>query len=113
MLHAHHRIPTSRLLRLLKKLEVRLMGGGPAAAVVRRIKFMSQVKARPPTFVAVMRGSTAVDESSERFLANACRQAFDLEGVPIRINFRCVVHNVAGMEAHGSLRSKSHHLPHT
>lgn len=47
-----------------------------------------QVKARPPTFALLLRGSTEVDEGGQRFLANVLRQSLGLEGVPLRLYLR-------------------------
>ena len=62
----------------------------PPAVSGRRIKinYMTQPKARPPTFVLFCSRADAVPESYRRYLVNGLREAFDLPGTPIRINLR-------------------------
>jgi GTP-binding protein len=45
------------------------------------------VGARPPTFV-VFGGGRQPDPGYRRYLENRFREAFDLDGVPIRTRFR-------------------------
>ena len=49
---------------------------------------MTQVKARPPSFVAFCNRPEALPESYTRFLVNGLRRDFGLEGVPIRFDYR-------------------------
>jgi GTP-binding protein len=60
----------------------------PPAVAGRRIKirYMTQLRARPPYFILFGNQLDALPASYERFLANGLRQAFDLPGVPIRIS---------------------------
>jgi GTP-binding protein len=62
----------------------------PPAVSGRRLKFnyMTQPKARPPTFVLFCTRSDAVPESYKRYLTNSLREAFDLPGTPIRLTLR-------------------------
>jgi GTP-binding protein len=62
----------------------------PPAAAGRRIKlrFMTQVKARPPSFVAWCSRPDALPASYVRYLVNGLREAFGLKGVPIRLALR-------------------------
>ncbi len=62
----------------------------PPAAAGRRLKlrFMTQVKARPPSFVAWCSRPDALPASYTRYLVNGLRQAFGLKGVPIRLALR-------------------------
>ena len=55
-----------------------------------KIKFFTQVKARPPTFVAFVSGKTQLLESDIRFLTRSLKEDFDLGGTPIRIIQRVV-----------------------
>ena len=61
------------------------MGGGKELA---RVRYMSQIKARPPTFVAFVSGSGEFAESSKRFVANLIRKEFGFGGVPLRVTVR-------------------------
>ncbi len=53
-----------------------------------RLRYMTQVKGRPPTFVVFSTRPTALPESYRRYLANGLRQTFGLDGVPIRVVLR-------------------------
>ena len=53
-----------------------------------RLKYMTQAKARPPTFAIFCSKPDDLPTSYLRYLANGLREAFDLPGTPIRINFR-------------------------
>jgi len=62
----------------------------PPAVAGRRIKlrYMTQANARPPTFVVFCSQPKALPDSYVRYLVNGLREAFDLPGVPIRLNLR-------------------------
>jgi GTP-binding protein len=62
----------------------------PPAVNGRRIKprFITQVKARPPTFVLMCSRATALPESYKRYLTSGIREAFGLEGQPVRLIVR-------------------------
>ncbi|RZI46505.1 ribosome biogenesis GTPase Der [Candidatus Finniella inopinata] len=53
-----------------------------------RLKYMTQVKSRPPTFVVFCTKSDDVPDSYQRYLVNTLRKEFDMPGVPIRLTFR-------------------------
>ena len=53
-----------------------------------KLKYISQTKTRPPTFVVKSSRADAVPESYRRFLVNALREDFDLPGIPIRLSVR-------------------------
>jgi GTP-binding protein len=79
------RISTARLNRWLASA---LEHTPPPAASGRRIKirYMTQLRARPPYFIIFGNQLNALPVSYERFLINGLRQTFDLPGVPIRIS---------------------------
>ena len=79
------RISTARLNRWLAAT---LEQTPPPAVAGRRIKirYMTQLRARPPYFILFGNQLDALPASYQRFLANGLRQAFDLPGVPIRIS---------------------------
>ena len=62
----------------------------PPAVAGRRLKlrYMTQVKARPPTFAVFCSRPDALPGSYTRYLINGLRDTFDLPGVPLRINLR-------------------------
>ena len=53
-----------------------------------RLKYMTQAKSRPPTFAIFVSKPQELPTSYLRYLENGLREAFDLPGTPIRINFR-------------------------
>lgn len=52
------------------------------------LKYMTQVSTRPPAFVMFTNRKALVSTSYSRFLLNALREEFDLEGVPVRLHVR-------------------------
>jgi GTP-binding protein len=62
----------------------------PPAVSGRRLKlnYVTQPKARPPSFVVFCSRADAVPESYLRYLTNSMRTAFGLPGTPIRITLR-------------------------
>ena len=83
----NRRIPTGRLNRWLEGVTGR---HPPPRAAGRRLKlrYVTQVKARPPTFVLFASRPAELPESYLRYLANGLRDAFDLPGVPLRLHLR-------------------------
>ncbi|GIL02268.1 MAG: GTPase Der [Alphaproteobacteria bacterium] len=83
----NRRIPTARLNRWLEEAVAR--HPPPAVAGRRvRIKYLTQVKARPPTFIAACSRPEALPDSYRRYLVNALAEEFDLGAVPLRLNLR-------------------------
>jgi GTP-binding protein len=62
----------------------------PPAVSGRRLKlnYITQTKARPPSFVVFCSRADAVPQSYLRYLTNSLREAFDLPGTPVRITLR-------------------------
>ncbi|HEV2955072.1 MAG TPA: ribosome biogenesis GTPase Der [Xanthobacteraceae bacterium] len=62
----------------------------PPAAAGRALKlnYITQVKARPPSFVVFGSRAGAVPDAYRRYLVNGLRVAFDLPGTPIRLTLR-------------------------
>ena len=81
------RISTAKLNRWLR---LQLEQHPPPAPAGRRIKmrYMTQVKTRPPTFVVFTSVPDKVPESYKRFLVNGLRESFDMPGTPIRLFLR-------------------------
>ncbi len=81
------RIGTSALNRFLEKA---LERHAPPAVSGRRvrIRYMTQVKARPPTFALFGNQLNALPEDYVRYLTNGIREAFDLKGTPLRFLMR-------------------------
>ena len=53
-----------------------------------RIRYITQSKSRPPTFIVFASQAKGMPESYARYLTNGIRENFDFPGVPIRINLR-------------------------
>ncbi|MBL4870794.1 MAG: ribosome biogenesis GTPase Der [Robiginitomaculum sp.] len=53
-----------------------------------RLKYISQTKTRPPTFVVKCSRENAVPESYKRYLINGLREDFNMPGIPIRLYVR-------------------------
>ncbi len=81
------RVETAPLNRWLEEA---VAAHPPPVVAGRRLKlrYVTQVKARPPTFALFASRPTAFPESYRRYLANRLREAFGLEGVPLRLNLR-------------------------
>ncbi len=81
------RVSTARLNRWLA---VQIADHPPPAPGGRRIRlrYMTQVKTRPPTFVVFASHPDAIPEDYKRFLVNGLRRDFDMPGTPIRLFLR-------------------------
>ncbi|MGH1418482.1 MAG: ribosome biogenesis GTPase Der [Hyphomicrobiaceae bacterium] len=81
------RVGTPALNRWLQSATTR---HAPPAVGGRRIKlrFATQPSVRPPTFVVFCSRPQDMPKSYIRYLTNDLRDAFDLPGVPIRLNLR-------------------------
>ena len=81
------RIGTGGLNRWLGAQESRhpapLVSGRP-----NRLRYMTQVKVRPPTFVMWCSKPDDMPEDYKRYLINGLREKFEIDGVPIRFNLR-------------------------
>ena len=53
-----------------------------------RIRYMTQPKARPPTFALFGNQLKELPDSYVRYLQNVLRETFDLQGTPIRFSLR-------------------------
>ncbi|KAL1205434.1 putative tRNA modification GTPase MnmE [Cardamine amara subsp. amara] len=94
------RLSTGRLNRWLRKVMSRHSWKDTASQP--KIKFFTQVKARPPTFVAFVSGKTTLLESDIRFLTRSLKEDFDLGGIPIRIIQRAMPRTPSGTSGGGS-----------
>jgi GTP-binding protein len=81
------RVPTGKLNQWLMMMTER---HPPPMSSGRRIRvrYMTQAKTRPPTFVVFSSKGTDLPEAYRRFLVNGIREDFDFPGVPIRILVR-------------------------
>jgi GTP-binding protein len=83
----NRRVPTPALNRWLTDVTA---AHPPPAVSGRRIRlnYITQPKARPPSFVLFCTRADAVPAAYRRYLVNALREAFDLPGTPIRLTLR-------------------------
>ncbi len=83
----NRRVPTARLNTWLGAM---VESHPPPAPQGRRIKlrYMTQVKQRPPGFIVMCSHPDEMADSYKRYLVNGLRQHFDLPGTPIRLTFR-------------------------
>ena len=82
------RVPTAALNRWLAAAT---RGHPPPLSMHKRrvkLRYMTQAKARPPTFVIFSTRPTDLPEAYARYLVNGLRDTFDLDGVPIRLHLR-------------------------
>jgi GTP-binding protein len=81
------RIGTARLNRWL---EGTTQAHPPPLVGRKRIKlrYMTQIKTRPPTFALFAQKGEELPDAYHRYLMNGIREAFDLEGVPLRLLLR-------------------------
>ncbi|SDE97949.1 GTP-binding protein [Bradyrhizobium brasilense] len=83
----NRRLPTSALNRWFEQA---IQANPPPAVSGRRLKlnYITQVKARPPSFVLFCSRADAIPRSYLRYLINSLRETFDLPGTPVRITLR-------------------------
>lgn len=79
-------------------LETTVQAHPPPAVAGRRLKmrYITQVKTRPPGFVLSCSRPEEVPQSYVRYLINGLRDSFDMDGVPIRISLRTSENPYAG-----------------
>lgn len=73
-----------------------------------KVKYFTQVKARPPTFVAFLSGKAQLSDTDLRFLTKSLKEDFDLGGIPIRIAQRSISRKA---QAKSNSKIKSRSLP--
>lgn len=81
------RVSTGKLNRWLRGAESKnaapLIGGRP-----NRLKYMAQIKTRPPTFAVWVSQPKELPPAYRRYLINSLRRDFEIESVPIRLLVR-------------------------
>ncbi|HVU31745.1 MAG TPA: ribosome biogenesis GTPase Der [Sphingomicrobium sp.] len=83
----NRRVPTGELNRWFEQA---IEANPPPAPKGKRIKlrYITQVKSRPPSFVVFGNRLEELPESYRRYLLNAMRRDLDLGPVPLRLEFR-------------------------
>ncbi|MGD9669007.1 MAG: ribosome biogenesis GTPase Der [Hyphomicrobiaceae bacterium] len=97
------RVPTSDLNRWLQEAVSR---HSPPAVAGRRIRlrYVTQVSTRPPTFVAFCSRPAELPRSYVRYLTNSLREVFGLPGVPVRFSLKKGENPYAGRERRGKAK---------
>jgi GTP-binding protein len=91
----NRRVPTAALNRFLGAAT----SANPPPTMrgrAMRLDYMTQPKARPPTFVLFSARASVLPETYRRYLINSLREAFDLPGTPIRLMMRAKANPFAG-----------------
>jgi GTP-binding protein len=83
----NRRVPTAALNRWFEQA---VDANPPPAVSGRRLKlnYITQAKARPPSFVLFCSRADAVPQSYLRYLVNSLRECFELPGTPVRITLK-------------------------
>ena len=81
------RVPTGELNRWFERA---IDANPPPAPKGQRIKlrYITQVKNRPPSFVVFGNRTDELPDSYRRYLLNSMRRDFDMEAIPLRLEFR-------------------------
>ena len=83
----NRRVGTSKLNRWLESMVEMHPPPAPGGRRIR-LRYMTQVKTRPPTYVAMCSHADLLPTSYERYLVNGLREGFDMLGTPIRLFIR-------------------------
>jgi GTP-binding protein len=83
----NRRVSTSALNRWFEEA---VSANPPPAVSGRRLRlnYITQVKARPPSFALFCTRADALPDSYKRYLVNSLREVFELPGTPIRLMLR-------------------------
>ncbi|AXC49670.1 ribosome biogenesis GTPase Der [Paracoccus suum] len=83
----NRRISTAKLNQWLSAMTEAHPPPAPGGRRIR-LRYMTQVKTRPPAFVVMATHTDQIPESYGRYLVNGLRADFDMPGTPIRLIFR-------------------------
>ena len=83
----NRRVSTARLNQWLGAMTEAHPPPAPGGRRIR-LRYMTQVKTRPPAFVVMATHTDKLPDSYQRYLINGLRQDFDMPGTPIRLTFR-------------------------
>lgn len=62
--------------------------GTAAGRQVMRLRYVTQVSARPPTFAAFISGAEELSDNTTKFILSSLRAKFGFPGVPLRLVVR-------------------------
>ena len=80
-------MPTARLNQWLGAMTEAHPPPAPGGRRIR-LRYMTQIKTRPPAFVVMATHVDKLPDSYQRYLVNGLRADFDMPGTPIRLTFR-------------------------
>jgi len=83
----NRRVSTARLNQWLSAMTEAHPPPAPGGRRIR-LRYMTQVKTRPPAFVVMATHTDKLPDSYARYLVNGLRADFDMPGTPIRLTFR-------------------------
>ncbi|CAM3441040.1 ribosome biogenesis GTPase Der [Paracoccus nototheniae] len=83
----NRRVPTARLNQWLGAMTESHPPPAPGGRRIR-LRYMTQVKTRPPAFIVKSTHTDQIPTSYQRYLINGLRADFDMPGTPIRLFFR-------------------------
>ncbi len=83
----NRRVTTARLNQWLAAMVTQHPPPAPGGRRVR-LRYMTQVKTRPPGFVLMCSDPEALPDAYRRYLINGLRESFDMPGTPIRLMLR-------------------------
>ncbi|RJL13975.1 ribosome biogenesis GTPase Der [Paracoccus siganidrum] len=83
----NRRISTAKLNRWLEAMTESHPPPAPGGRRIR-LRYMTQVKTRPPAFIVKATHTDKLPDSYQRYLVNGLRADFDMPGTPIRLFFR-------------------------
>ena len=81
------RIATARLNEFLNTINTQFMARTRKGTKIK-IKYMTQLKSSPPTFILFTHSRIPLAPAYEKFFVHKLRETFDLKGTPIRIVLR-------------------------
>lgn len=83
----NRRVSTARLNQWLGAMTESHPPPAPGGRRIR-LRYMTQVKTRPPAFIVKATHTDKIPDSYQRYLINGLRTDFDMPGTPIRLFFR-------------------------
>ncbi|NBT39663.1 MAG: ribosome biogenesis GTPase Der [Alphaproteobacteria bacterium] len=81
------RVTTAQLNKWLGDIEIRNPPPAPGGRRIR-LRYITQIKSRPPTFILFVSRPEELPASYTRFLVNDMREQFNLSSIPIRLYLR-------------------------
>ena len=81
------RVSTAKLNQWLNEMTSSHPPPAPGGRRIR-LRYMTQIKTRPPTFLVFCSRPEELPDSYKRFLVNGIRRDFGIEGAPIRLAWR-------------------------